>query len=203
MVEQRRKIWRLWSRHYPLHHLTAMKRLILNTATDEFTSYEAIRPDGGEIEGIDPSLEVYTLIEETQPQYDPADGRYDATQVIDSVNKTVIHGWEWVPSPPPPVFEPVPDYIGFWDAILISDIYQALYTYSTIDLPVNSALTSFVDTFQDAKDGRPNVAAIQSRIYLVMSSAAEELTSQHLAELQGLMDTYALSDVYTLTPPAP
>lgn len=180
-----------------------MKRLILNTATDEFTSYEAIRPDGGEIEGLDPSLEVYTLIEETQPQYDPADGRYDATQVIDSVNKTVIHGWEWVPNPPPPVFEPQPDYIGFWDAILISDIYAELLSLAMTNLSTNTALTAFIAAFQDAKAGRPNVPAIQACIFLVLQSAAEVLTSEHLEEVGTLMAAFGLADSYTLTPPNP
>jgi hypothetical protein len=203
MVEQRRKIWRLWSRHHPLHHLTAMKRLILNTDTDEFTSYEAIRPDGGEIEGLDPSLEVYTLIEETQPQYDPADGRYDATQVIDSVNKTVTYGWEWVPSPPPPVFEPQPDYIGFWDAIVISDIYAELLRLAMTNLSTNTALTAFIAAFQDAKAGRPNVPAIQACIFLVLQSAETVLNAEHVGEIQAIMTTFALSDVYTLVAPSP
>jgi hypothetical protein len=65
-------------------------------------------------------------------------------------------------------------------------------------LPTNTALTAFIAAFQDAKAGRPNVPAIQACIFLVLQSAAEALTTEHLAEVQGLMDTYELSSVYNL-----
>jgi hypothetical protein len=95
---------------------------------------------------------------------------------------------------------PQPDYIGFWDAVLVSDTYAQLLGLAMTNLPVNTALTAFIAAFQDAKAGRANVAAIQACIYLAMQAAAEVLTAEHLAEVQGLMDTYSLSSVYTLTP---
>jgi hypothetical protein len=106
-------------------------------------------------------------------------------------------GTQWVTPPPP---DPVPDYIGFWDSILVSDTYAQLLGLAMVNLPVNTALTAFIAAFQDAKAGRPNVAAIQACIYLAMQAAAEVLTAEHLEEVQGLMDIYSLSSVYTLTP---
>ena len=106
-------------------------------------------------------------------------------------------GSQWVTPPPP---EPVPDYLAFWDAVLVSDTYAQLLGHAITSLPINTALTAFIAAFQDAKAGRPNVAAIQACIFLVLQSATEALTAEHLAEVQGLMDIYSLSSVYTLTP---
>ena len=96
-----------------------------------------------------------------------------------------------------------PNYRGFWDAILISQVYQAVYGIATQSLVMNTALTAFIAAFQDAKEGRPNVGAIQSCIYLVMQAGDGLLTSAHLAELQDVMDAANLSDIYSLLPPAP
>lgn len=103
-------------------------------------------------------------------------------------------------APPPP--SPEPSYRGFWDALLVSQIYQTIYGISTVSLPMTTALLAFIAAFQDAKENRPNVGAIQACIFLVMQAGAGVLTAEHLAELQGLMDANYLSDIYTLTPPA-
>ena len=101
----------------------------------------------------------------------------------------------------PPAPPPQPDYIGFWDATLTSETYQAAYIYSTTSLPMNSALTAYSAALMNAMNGRVNVGAIQSSIFLVMQAGAGVLTPANLAELQGLMDASNLSSVYTLTPP--
>lgn len=94
-----------------------------------------------------------------------------------------------------------PDYLAFWDAVLVSSAYAALLGAAMSSLPVNTALTAFIAAFQDAKEGRPNAGAIQACIFLVMGTAAQGLTAEHLAELQGLMDGHHLSSLYTLQPP--
>jgi hypothetical protein len=104
-------------------------------------------------------------------------------------------GKQWM-TPEPPA--PEPDYIGFWDAVLVSDIYAQLLGLGMANLPTNTALTAFIAAFQDAKAGRPNVPAIQTCIFLVLQSAAEVLTAERLSELQDLMDAYHLSGTYTL-----
>ena len=94
-----------------------------------------------------------------------------------------------------------PNYRAFWDAILVSQVYQAVYGIATTSLLMNTALTAFIAAFQDAKEGRPNVGAIQACIFLVMQAGDEVLTADHLAELQGVMDAANLGDIYALTPP--
>ena len=112
----------------------------------------------------------------------------------------VVYNREAVAKPEPPA--PAPNYLTFWDAVLTSQTYATLLGHAMTSLPTNTALTAFIAAFQDAKEGRPSPGAIQACIFLVMDAAQAVLTAEHLAELQGLMDTHHLSDTYTLTPPA-
>ena len=133
-----------------------------------------------------------------------SDAPYDPeTEIRQATEPYVLNGEVFntiaAPKPAPPA--PEPQYLAFWDATLISNVYQALYGYSTVDLPTNTALTAFIAAFQDAKEGRANPPAIQQCIYLIMQAAVAGLTAEHLAELQGLMDAHNLSGVYTLVPP--
>ena len=134
-----------------------------------------------------------------------SDATYDAeTEILQSTAPYLLNGEVFntiaaaIPPPPPPQ----PDYIGFWDATLTSETYQAAYIYSTTSLPMNSALTAYSAALMNAMNGRVNVGAIQSSIFLVMQAGAGVLTPANLAELQGLMDANYLSDIYTLSPPA-
>jgi hypothetical protein len=149
-----------------------------------------------------PHLHLYLLDQPIRAEQDP-----------DLIANLVRKGWEVLPRQPDPTATwdgeqwvtpeppaPQPDYIGFWDAVLVSDTYAQLLGLAMANLPTNTALTAFIAAFQDAKAGRPNVPAIQTCIFLVLQSAAEVLTAEHLVELQGLMDAHHLSSVYTFTP---
>jgi hypothetical protein len=103
----------------------------------------------------------------------------------------------------PPPREDQPNYLAFWDAVLVSQTYSVLLGHSMGSLPTNTALTAFIAAFQDAKAGRPNPAAIQACVFLVMGAASDVLTDEHLAELQKLLDVFYLSTIYTLKPPTP
>lgn len=138
--------------------------------------------------------------------------RHTTTGEVREISDELIAAWEaagnpkrqeWEaytpPAPEPP--QPEPQYLAFWDAVLISSTYATLLGAAMSSLPVNTALTAFIAAFQDAKEGRPNAGAIQACIFLIMGAAQSVLTAEHLVELQGLMDAHNLSGVYTLTPP--
>ena len=133
-----------------------------------------------------------------------SDAAFDpATEILQGAEPYLLNGevFNTIAAAIPPAPPPQPDYIGFWDATLTSETYQAAYIYSTTSLPMNSALTAYSAAFMNAMNGRVNVGAIQSSIFLVMQAGAGVLTPANLAELQGLMDASNLSSVYTLTPP--
>lgn len=128
-----------------------------------------------------------------------------ATIPTDPANRDYRAYQQWLaqgntPQPAAAAAPEPPDYVGFWDAVLLSQAYQSLLAQAMVALPVNTALTAFIAAFQDAKVGRPNVPAIQACIGLVVGAAT--LTAAHREELEGLMAASRLSPPLVL-PPAP
>lgn len=166
-------------------------------------SYELPDQELALLATLEPPVLVYRVAPVSPPTINSRTERLTQIHPLE-IDGVWTQQWEVTPSTPEEIAAydaaniPQPDYLGFWDAALTSNVYQALYSLSTADLPVNASLTAFTASFQDAKDGRPNPGAIQSRIDLVMQAAAGHLTTEHLAELQGLMDAHHLSGTYTL-----
>lgn len=103
-----------------------------------------------------------------------------------------------VPTPPVPVPDPViaPDYITFWDALMVSTVYAAIREQSFVSLPMNTLATEFIALLGDAKDGRPNEAAIQQSMGAILATGT--FTEAQLAELQAALVAGYLDDIYTL-----
>jgi hypothetical protein len=91
---------------------------------------------------------------------------------------------------------PPPDYLAFWDALLVSPIYQEIRTQALTNPGVLVACTEFVAAFADAKSGWPNVPAIQACINYLM--AAGEFSAEHLAGLGELLGACHLAHLFTL-----
>jgi hypothetical protein len=104
------------------------------------------------------------------------------------------------PLPPEPP-EPGPDYMAFWDALLVSGVYQSIRAQAVTTPAVLVACTEFIAAIGDAKMGRPNVMAIQACIYYLL--AAGTFTEAELQELGALLVAGNLQDTYVLAPPAP
>lgn len=98
------------------------------------------------------------------------------------------------PAPPPPG----PDYLAFWDALLVSNVYQTIRAQALTSPAVLVACTEFIAAFSDAKVDRPNVPAIQACINNLMQAGT--FTPEELGELQGLLVYANLQDLFTLTP---
>lgn len=88
------------------------------------------------------------------------------------------------------------DYLNFWDALLISSVYQTVRAQALTTPGVLVACTELVAALGDAKAGRANVPAIQACINYLL--AAGTFTEAELLELQQLFDTFKLSAVYQL-----
>jgi hypothetical protein len=100
---------------------------------------------------------------------------------------------EPAPAPPPPG----PDYLAFWDALLVSNVYQTIRAQALTTPAVLVACTEFIAAFSDAKVGRPNVPAIQACINNLMQAGT--FTPEELGELQDLLVYANLQDLFTLT----
>ena len=90
-----------------------------------------------------------------------------------------------------------PDYVGFYNGLLISNIYAAVLTQpATAELA--RAMVVFVSAIQDAMAARENRPAMQGAIWLLLSQIP--LDQAHAAELTGLMSQHHLAGVYQLQP---
>ena len=101
---------------------------------------------------------------------------------------------EWLDPPPIP---PAPSYTAFWDALLTSTVYGSIRTQSMASLPMNTLATEFIALIGDAKDGRPNEAAIQASMSAVFSTGT--FTTADAAEFTTALAAGLLDDIYTLS----
>lgn len=99
---------------------------------------------------------------------------------------------EPAPAPPPPG----PDYLAFWDALLVSNVYQSIRAQALTTPEVLVACTEFIAAITDAKAGRPNVPAIQTCINYLLGAGT--FTEAELIELGELLAVGNLQDTYTL-----
>ena len=91
-----------------------------------------------------------------------------------------------------------PDYVGFYSALLGSNVYSAVITQpATAELA--RAMVVFVSAIQDAMASRENRPAMQGAIWLLLSQIPLDMA--HIAELTVLMDQHHLAGVYQLQPP--
>ena len=123
----------------------------------------------------------------------PDPGNRDYREYLDWLSEG--NNPEPAPAPPPPG----PDYIAFWDSLLISNIYQTIRTQALTSPAVLVAVTESLASLQDAKAGRPNVPAIQASINNLL--AAGTFSQQDLAELGQLFVDANLQDTFTLEQP--
>ena len=97
-----------------------------------------------------------------------------------------------VPEPPPPG----PDYLAFWDALMISTVYASIREQSFVSLPMNTLATEFIALIGDAKAGRANEAAIQQSMDAILTTGT--FTEEQLTELGAALAAGNLEDIYTL-----
>lgn len=119
----------------------------------------------------------------------------------DPANRDYREYLDWVeegntpePAPAPPA--PGPDYLAFWDALMMSTVYASIREQSFTSLPMNTLATEFIALMGDAKAGRPSEPAIQASINAILATGT--FTEAHLTELQAALVAGHLDTIYTL-----
>ena len=174
-----------------------MERLYWDNTNERVLTYP--RWDGGPVEGPIPEDHfVLEVIREPEPEYDPIEEYLVPTTALDLDALTYTYGWLAEPLPPP-----LPDYQGFYSALLVSACYQAVLAevLSTTSPAPAGALAVFVSAMQDCLSGRANPDAMQGAIWLLLGQL--NLDMAHLVELQTMLVDAHLDQLYSLTPPAP
>jgi hypothetical protein len=171
--------------------MTAMSSnfALWDSVTEQVLAYP--RNDDEPVIALDPRYKVLRIVREPRP--DVPEG-WDVRQRW-SVNLPTLQwrqSWELIEPAPP-----MPDYVGFYAALLDSATYQAV-----IQMPATAelarALAVFVSAIQDAMAGRVKPRAMQGAIWLLLGQVS--LTDDHVVELAELMATYHLDLSYTLQP---
>jgi len=93
--------------------------------------------------------------------------------------------------------EAIVNYMGFWDGLLDTSVYQTLKTAASSALSANVLLTEFIALLDDAKRGYAKHIKIQESITAILAGIS--LSSDELAELQTLFNNTGMSSTYTLS----
>lgn len=89
------------------------------------------------------------------------------------------------------------DYYAFWNALLISNVYQTIRAQAIQSLNVNTCCTEFIAAISDAKAGHANKDALQACMTLLMNALT--LTTEETTELEQVLKAGNLDKVYKLT----
>lgn len=100
------------------------------------------------------------------------------------------------PSPEPST---EPDFTGFLDLILVSDLYQSIVAQSSTNSAVNTGLTVTMGALILASNGRPNVDGLQAGINLLFSALT--YTPADIAELTSILAQANLTNIVTIPQP--
>jgi hypothetical protein len=100
------------------------------------------------------------------------------------------------PLPAPPPAAPGPDYLAFWDALMVSTVYASIREQSFVSLPMNTLATEFIALIGDAKAGRANEAAIQQSMGAILATGT--FTEEQLGELGAALAVGNLDGIYAL-----
>jgi hypothetical protein len=120
-----------------------------------------------------------------------------SSRFYDDYLKWVADGNTPEPAPEPPA--PGPDYLAFWDSLMVSTVYASIREQSFTSLPMNTLATEFIALIGDAKAGRANENAIQASIDAILSTGT--FTSDDLTELQSALVAGHLDQIYVLPQP--
>ena len=170
-----------------------MTKALWDLVDDKLVSYP--RYDDEPVVGLDSRYVTVNLVREPEPTYNPVEEYLVPTTAIDLDALTYTYGWLVETLPPPG-----PDYQGFYSALLVSACYQAVLAevLSTTSPAPAGALAVFVSAMQDCLSNRVNVNAMQSSIWLLLGQL--QLDTVHVVELQSMLATYHLDQLYFLTP---
>ena len=149
------------------------------------------RNDDEPVVALDPRYRVLRIVREPKPDA-PEGWGVRRRWSVDLTAGEWRHGWQLIEPAPP-----MPDYVGFYAALLDSATYQAVIQM-TATAELARALAVFVSAIQDAMAGRVKPGAMQGAIWLLLGQMS--LTDEHVAELAELMATYHLDLTYTLQP---
>lgn len=138
------------------------------------------------------------IVQPTFPNCDPITHFYKEI-TPEFKNGVWYQAWEITENSPELITEnrlKVADFIGFYDTLIASSVYQKIRTQALTNLPLLLSCTEFIAAFTDAKAGRPNRFAIQACIHGVVSQSS--LDDADLDFLNQLLQQHRMAELFTL-----
>jgi len=80
---------------------------------------------------------------------------------------------------------------------MVSTVYASVREQSFVSLPLTTLVTEFIALLGDAKDGRPNEAAIQQSMGAILATGT--FTEEQLVELGAALAAGNLDGIYALS----
>lgn len=159
-----------------------MTRILYHTPTATLAPYP--RDDDGPVIGLDPDYLELSVIQQPQPEYDPATEQITPTETINIESFTVTRDWEIAPLPPP---IPQPDWVSFKEALLSSQglknfLLTALTTEPTAVLSLPTTLIN-LSNGGSADDFARAWTALSSAVQPSLELLQEVLTAAETANL--------------------
>jgi hypothetical protein len=152
------------------------------------------RSDGGAVIGIQqPPWMLLRVVREPLPEV-LADEVARPIKIKDYTTATLTYSWEIEQLPPPG-----PDYQGFYDDLIDSQVYSDVATSQGKTGDQAAAMTIFLGAIQETKNKKENRTALQAAIWILLSQIG--LSQDGYNELQSLMDQHNLSGLYQLQLP--
>lgn len=88
------------------------------------------------------------------------------------------------------------DYVGFWNTLLVSNVYKKLRYLSTQSLSANVICTEIISVFSESKSGIVVEDLIQ--FYLNVLFLSFQFTSEEFIEIENLLELFNLDSLYTI-----
>lgn len=156
-----------------------MARLLYDTQTTSLQPYP--RQDDEPVVGLDARYLVMALLQQPQPDHDPATERLEPTETIDIDARTVSRGWVIVPIDPPAPPQPGPDWLGFAGWLYgFAPMMDAMNTARASHDPQGEpATTGLPAALQEARAGNTIAFALSWAQFL----AASSMDAADLAEI--------------------
>lgn len=88
------------------------------------------------------------------------------------------------------------NYTNFWNDLIQSSVYNKLRIAASQDIAANTFCTELIALFSDAKNGSPNIQAIQH--YFNILFFVFTFTNEEVIEITSLFTTHDLIALYTL-----
>jgi hypothetical protein len=112
-------------------------KILFHTLTQTLVPYP--RNDDEPVVGLDPDYEIFDVIQQSEPAYNPATQYLSTTESIDTTSKTVTRGWQIIDLPDYKIWANAQDFMAEFTTPEKADIAMSIDpTIATLRLELST-----------------------------------------------------------------